>query len=340
MGQIIKIEETLKSESVLQHTPSIKVETPEQIADAIAIATYVRDWLNEKNGHFEGQHKSAYAIHSAQIWHKFTSKLTQVPYNFFVVDKQLTTEEWAKKVKEEDRSLRDITNIVFPDQIIFNPEIVTATQTFMDDIKRKDGSFKKKAVANVMRYPEGCMSYNEHHWKVPKIERFYRILVRYQVIDGDGLKTIEEWCQGLKAHIFQHEIDHAHGICIIQKKHNPHWPTIAERERENGYTRKEVEEFTAKILGEIEEKIQKQGVCLLQSIANGGMYRAPTTLEDLPEGFIEPEVYELYDWNTGEIKPPYHNSPWYSDPSAMMTEEELANLATEENNTLAHGENK
>lgn len=330
MHEII-IEKSLKSEAVRNHVSSIKVETPEQISDAIAIATFVRDWLNESNGSFDGQYKHAYAIHAAQIWHKFTSKLTQQPYNFFVVDKQLTTEEWAKQIKEEDRSLRDITNIIFPDQIIFNPEIVTATQTFMDEYKRKDGSYRKKATANTMRYPEACMSFNEHFRKPNKIDRFYRILVRYQILDetGTGLKTIEEWCQGLKSHIFQHEIDHADGICIVQKKHNHHWPTIEERERENGYTRKQVEEYTAKVLGEIEAKIQEQGVCLLQSLANGGYYRCPTTLTELPEGFIEPEVYELYDWNTGAIKAPYHESPWYNDPTAQMTEEELEALDTE-----------
>lgn len=330
MDQVI-IEKSLKTDAVRQHIPSIKVETPEQIADAIKIATYVRDWMNEHNGNFEGQHKSAYALHSAQIWHKFTSKLTDVPYNFFVVDKQLTTEEWGKKISEEDRSLRDITNIIFPDQIIFNPEIITATQTFMDDYRRKDGSYRKRATANVMRYPEACMSFNEYHWKVQKIDRFYRITVRYQVIDesGTGLKTIEESCQGLKSHIFQHEIDHADGICIVQKKHNTHWPTIEERERENGYTRKEVEEYTAQVLTDVEAKIQAQGVCLLQSVANGGYYRCPTTLAELPEGFIEPEVYQLYDWNTGEIKPPYHDAPWYTDSSAFLTEDELETLTPE-----------
>lgn len=330
MGEII-IEKSLKTDAVRQHIPSVKIETPEQIADAIAIATYVRDWLNETNGNFPGQHKSAYALHAAQIWHKFTSKQTDAPYNFFVVDQQLTTEEWAKQIEQEDRSLRDITNIVFPDQIIFNPEIVTATVTFMDDYKRKDGSYRKRATANVMRYPEACMSFNEPHWKVAKMDRFYRIMVRYQILDetGTGLKTIEEWCQGLKSHIFQHECDHAAGLCIIQKKHNPYWPTIEERERENGYTRKEVEEYTAKVLTDVEEKIQKQGVCLLESIANGGYYRCPTTLAELPAGFIEPEVYQLYDWNDGSIKPPYNDAPWYTDETAMMSEDELEALKTQ-----------
>ncbi len=329
----IKLAENLKTEYVTGHVPAIKIETAEQISEAIAIGIAMRDYLNENNGKFPGAHASAYALHACQLWTKFTSKLTDKPYNFFVVDKQLTTEEWAKQLPDEkERSLRDITNIIFPDQIIFNPEIVTATQTFMDDYKRKDGSFRKRATANVMKYPEGCMSFSEHYWKVPKIERFYRILVRYEIMDptsATGFKTIEEWCQGLKAHIFQHEIDHADGICVIQKKHNDHYPTIAERERENGYTRAEVEAHTAKVLGEIEQKIQDQGVCLLQSIANGGFYRVPTTLTELPEGFIEPEVFELYDWETGAIKEPYNESPWYTDATALMSEDELESLQAE-----------
>lgn len=328
-----KIADTFKTEYVLRHIPSVAVKTPEEVIDAREIAETMREYINAHNGQFQGKFCTAYAIHAAQLWHKFTSKLTDKPYNFFVVNKDITTVEWGKQIQEEDRSIRDITNIIFPEQIIINPEIVTATQTFMDDVKRKDGSYAKKAIGNVMRYPEACMSYNEQWQKETKQSRFYRIKVRYQIFDDSeptGLKTIEEWCQGLKSHIFQHELDHSAGLSIVQKKHNPYWPTIEERERENGYTRKEVEEYTAKVLGEVEEKIQKNGVCLLMSIANGGYYRAETTLTELPEGFVEPDDYSAYNWQDGTILPPYDTAPWYTDKTAIMSEEELQALETED----------
>lgn len=326
----MKISDTFRTEYVEKEIPSIKVETQKQIKDAIRIAEYVRDWLNEKNGTFTGAADSAYAIHACQIWTPELSKVTDVPYNFFVVDHQLTTEEWGKKIKEEDRSLRDITNITFPEQIIFNPEIITATQTFMDDVKRKDGSYRKKAIGNVMRYPESCMSFNHHNRKPRNTTRFYRITVRYQIIENGGLKTIEENVQGLKAHIFQHEIDHARGLNCVYSTLS----SVEEREIENGHTRKEVEEYTAKVITEVEEKIQKQGWCLLESIANGGLYKVPTTLKKLPEGFIEPDVLDLYDWETGAIKPPFDESPHYQCETAHMTEEQLEELEIELSNKV------
>ena len=335
----IKLADDPKTEYVLNHVPSIRIQTQAEREDAWYIAQAMLAYLIDRNGKFDGQHTHAYALHASQLWHKFTSKLTELPYNFFVVDPQLTTEEWGKQVQEKDRSLRDITNIVFPEPIIFNPEIRTATQTFMDDVKRKDGSWRKRAVNNVLMYPEACMSFREHYRKVPKMARFYRIAVRYDIIDREkheageiAFQTVDEWAQGLKSHVFQHEDDHANGLLIIQKKHNPYNPSIEERERENGYTRKEVEEHTAKVLSDIEAKIQEQGVCLLQSVANGGYYRCQTDLEALPEGFIEPEVFELYDWETGKIKPPYDESPWYDDESALLTEDKIG-LAYEDERT-------
>lgn len=319
--------ETFRTEYVENEVPSVPVKTSTQRKDALKIAEAVREWLNENNGTFTGMANSAYAVHASQIWTPETSKLTDKPYNFFVVDKQLTTVEWAKKIQEEDRALRDITNIVFPEQIIFNPEIITATQTFMDDVKRKDGSYRKKAVANVMTFPEACMSYNHHNRKPRNITRFYRITVRYQIAEKVSdklvtLKTIEENVQGLKAHIFQHEIDHANGLNTIYSK----LPEVSEREIENGVTRKEMEEYTAKILTELEEKIQNNGVCLLQSIANGGLYKAPTTLKELPDGFIEPDMIDLYDLKTGHIKSPFDSAPEYTAETAQMSEEELEKL--------------
>ena len=41
-----------------------------------------------------------------------------------------------------------------------------------------------------------------------------KIIVHYQIAkDGELVDVVEE-CEGLKAHMFQHEIDHHHGIDI------------------------------------------------------------------------------------------------------------------------------
>ena len=313
----VNIDETMCGPAIKNHTKSIKIETKEEWRHVKTLAAGIKQWWDEKNGSFDGAWKSGYAIHHAQV------DPSGVPYNFFVVDKKLTTQEWAKEIAKADRSIRDITNIIFPDQVIYNPEIITATQTFLDDtIDKKSGRRYKRGTPNVMRYDEGCMSYREETRKAKRVDRFYRIKVRYQVVRKrtllrDKVVTIEEWVQGLKAHIFQHEIDHAIGYDIVYGLGEKKFLTIEDREREDGRTRKEVEEFTAKRLAEIEAKIQENGVCLLQSVENGRYYRCPTDLKDLPEGFLEPDAIELYDAD-GKIKPPFNTVPFYTDPSAKQ----------------------
>ena len=54
--------------------------------------------------------------------------------------------------------------------------------------------------------------------KPKNVEVYYRIKVRYQIPAWYGLKTKTEWVEGLKAHIFQHEINHAHGKNIYYAK--------------------------------------------------------------------------------------------------------------------------
>lgn len=315
----VRIDDSMKAPAIREHIKATKVESKEDWKEAKVISGAMVQWWEENNGKFKGAWESGYAIHHAQVHAPGTK-----PYSFFIVDKKLTRKEFAKQIAKKDRSVRDITNIVFPAQVIFNPEIITATQVFMDDAINKKGERYKKGVANVMPYDEGCMSFNEQTRKAKKVKRFYRIKVRYQIIKpalfglSEKVETVEEWCQGLKAHIFQHEIDHSNGIDMVHGDENGHILTIEERELENGYTRKEVEEHTAKVVFELEEKIQKRGVCLLQSVANGQFYKAPTSLEELPDGFIEPDVLQLYSMETGEILPPHDEAPDYTDPSAKI----------------------
>ena len=316
---VAHIDETMRSSAIREHVAAKKIESDEDWQDALRESAGIVEWWGKVNGNHEGQWKQGYAIHHSQVW---TPEATDQPLNFFVVDKKLTAKQFGKDNKK-DKTTRDISNIVFPQQVIFNPEIVTALQTFLNEVPGKHGKVRKTAVPNTMRYEEGCMSFTDRTRKAKKMTRFYRIKVRYQVVKKGWLglgkpkiETIEEWCQGLKAHIFQHEIDHAMGHDIYHGFGDKKFLSVEEREREDGYTRKEVEEFTAKRIAEIEEKVQQNGVCILQSVTNGMYYRTPTDLTELPKGFIEPDVIEVYDHETGHIKPPHDEAPWYDDPSA------------------------
>lgn len=311
----VDIDESMCGPAIKNHTPALKVESKSDWKHVKKLAEGIKQWWAESNNNFEGAWKSGYAIHHAQV------EPYADPFNFFVVDEKLTRKEWARDIAKKDRSVRDITNIIFPDQVIYNPEIITATQTFLDDaIDKRTGRRYKRGTPNVMKYPEGCMSYGEQTRSPKKVDRFYRIKVRYQIVKKrlllpDTIETVEEWCQGLKAHIFQHECDHSIGYDIVHGFGEKKFLTVEERERENGYTRKEVEEFTAKRVAEIEEKVQEKGMCILQSVTNGRYYRCPTNLEELPDGFLEPDVIEIYDGN-GNIKEPFNTVPMYTDPSA------------------------
>ena len=81
---------------------------------------------------------------------------------------------------------------IFKNDVIINPEI----------IERSDLQSRK----------EGCMSYPFRGMK--KLKRYNVIKVSYQIKGLCDLKTIEEIVEGLKAEIFQHEIDHSNSIFI------------------------------------------------------------------------------------------------------------------------------
>src|SRR3990167_1841227 len=83
---------------------------------------------------------------------------------------------------------------MFQYDMIVNPEIVSVEE------KTKE------------RMEEACMSFPYRTAK--KMDRYYVIKVKYQVKGWFGLKIIEEETMGLKAQIFQHEIDHCRGKSI------------------------------------------------------------------------------------------------------------------------------
>lgn len=105
------------------------------------------------------------------------SQVSNDPFDFFVVNQRL--------VKEKS----------FPSRVIINAEVVEADKSYEEYTR------------------EGCMSYP--HSNTAKIYRYVLLKVRYQIPRfGRWLKEVEETIAGVKAQVFQHEIDHALGIYI------------------------------------------------------------------------------------------------------------------------------
>jgi len=171
-------------------------------------------WLDDTNGEFKGQHNSAYAVHHTQV--------SEEPYNFFVVAEQMCQKPDEKKNITEE-------NYVFPARIIINPKVVKKEKVLMSKEPNKikkideetgkeyvDIEWKDKEVKNKITVKEGCMSFP--HRKSKNVQRYYRVTVRYQIKTLIGLKEVEETIEGVKAHIFQHECDHAKGNNIFYDK--------------------------------------------------------------------------------------------------------------------------
>lgn len=205
----------------------LKDEKALPVRDYSEIKGEVKKMLPFVDKEHEGTYSEAYAVSHAQV--------AKTPYAFFVVNTKLT--------KVQDPRLK------FPHRVIINPEIIEAVENFMtpvgeqkelDTIDLGEGAecevchericyctWRQRSkentlpivkrliqprvrVVNRVRYDEACMSFQ--HRKPKKVERFSTITVRYQIPKMmGGLKTIEEKIDGLKAHIFQHEIDHSSG---------------------------------------------------------------------------------------------------------------------------------
>lgn len=73
----------------------------------------------------------------------------------------------------------------------------------------------EKDLDSITTSVEGCISFQFRPDK--KVKRYNRIKVRYDVPDTIGsFETKEEWVEGFKAMIFQHECQHAKGHHIYQ----------------------------------------------------------------------------------------------------------------------------
>jgi hypothetical protein len=183
---------------------SIPVRSWKQIRNQ---ATELVKWLNANNGSFKGAYKTAYAISHCQV--------EADPQAFFVVSEVFI----GNKKSKQGRNV--YKNYYFPSQIIVNARILSTPEKIMANkperkVEEKNGevsstiSIKETEVSNVIAVPEGCMSFPLKKEKT--IKRFYRIKVQYQypvyLFGFVFLKTRTEWCEAVKAHIFQHECEH------------------------------------------------------------------------------------------------------------------------------------
>lgn len=172
-------------------------------ADALAGMAY----LDEKQGDFSGNWKECYALHACQF--RDTDSDSVFPHNWFVLAKNMVGKD----------------PILFRSRFIVNPVILEAPEKIekmvpvKELVKGDDGEVKmgfkkeKQTLNNVISMGEACMSFPQRTKK--NVNRMYRIKVRYQMprtaLGITFLYTKTEWIEGIRAHIFQHEVDHAQG---------------------------------------------------------------------------------------------------------------------------------
>lgn len=175
-------------------------------------------WLNHNNGHFPVPYQYAYAVSHCQV--------SDVPFSFFVVHHELIGGKKEKKGRNTAKNYYFQSPAIFNAKIVEAPEKIeakTPSRELVKDAKGKTtGSkivVKEGMVSNLIDVPEACMSFV--HRKQKNHKRYYRIKVKYQEVASlfgvKYLRTRMEWVEGLKAHIFQHEIDHAQGKNMFYK---------------------------------------------------------------------------------------------------------------------------
>lgn len=195
------------------HKPSQRVKRS-NLKHAKAEADAMVDFLDNGNAAgFKGNWEKAVGISHCQV--------SEEPLAMFVIASELVGKP-EKMTRQQNKK-----NWWFPSRMIFNAEIIWAPEQVerlvpKREIIREKGSKEysvkltgeKKMVSNLIEAPDACMSYPNRTKKNTK--RYHTIKVRYQVLKSFlgfmWLSTITEEVTSLKAHIFQHEIDHAHGI--------------------------------------------------------------------------------------------------------------------------------
>lgn len=193
------------------HAVSEHVADPREHMDT---ANEMIAWMDENNGKFEGYYASGFAIAHCQVAEK--------PLKLFVVAKELVREEGEGATK---------LSFIFPARAIWNAEIISAPVKVTRKMPKREVkyenhqahvemSLEEKEVMNLYMVKEACMSFPYRNEK--NVERYFRIKVKYQIVEKglfnrDKITTVTEWVEGLKAHIFQHEIQHFKGEEIYHK---------------------------------------------------------------------------------------------------------------------------
>lgn len=197
------------------HKPSERV-TRRNLARAYNEAKELATFLAEGNKEgFKGNWKQAVGVSHCQV--------SEEPLAMFAVSSELV----GRPKKREQSKGKNIRNWYFPAEVIFNAEVIEAPDEIerlvpKRELKRKPNSHEYEAtitreykyVTNLIDVPDACMSYQNRTKKNTK--RYHTIKVRYQIMRSlfgfKYLKTVTEEVEALKAHIFQHEIDHSYGI--------------------------------------------------------------------------------------------------------------------------------
>ena len=176
-------------------------------------------WLHQNNGHFPPPHAVAYAVSHCQV--------ADEPYAFFVVHKELLGGKKMKQGKNTAKNYYFQSPVIFNAKILETPEKIEAKIPSRELVKNEKGEVtgnkivvKDGMVTNLIEVPEACMSFA--HRKQKNTKRYYRIKVQYyeyaNILGIEYLKKRVEWVEGLKAHILQHEIEHAQGENMYYKK--------------------------------------------------------------------------------------------------------------------------
>lgn len=165
-------------------------------------------WLDDAQGSFVGKYRNAWAISHAQVCAE--------PLAMFVI-----TQEFIAK---DDGRLNHV-NTLWRSRIIFNPVILETPDVLEVQVPKRNvkrvahDKVEVETTIETVRKPnlytpaikEACMSFPYRSGR--SIKRLFRIKVAYDIIGFFGQrKHVEEWIEGVKAHIFQHEVMHQHGL--------------------------------------------------------------------------------------------------------------------------------
>lgn len=194
----------------------IHVESTWASRKDIPLAEAMVQYVDEKAEEWATKYdRKAWALCHAQL------TTSSTPKRIFVVHPSLVEDDAAAK------------NTKFPSRMIFNARIVELDTHFERQRKVQKTVWNPKTerrelgegyqtyqVPNVIEMKEGCMSYPDR--KPKNVQRIFKLKVRYwypvTILGFTFLWRKTEEVEGLKAQIFQHEIQHFEGENIYYPK--------------------------------------------------------------------------------------------------------------------------